>query len=1187
MLLFGVITILSGAAKPDDLTFDGFTATNSKTINFQLSDIQFEDVNHDGIIYQRVVSGEQNTTGEVGSPNLPVYTTFMMIEPDKDYSVSLDIIESETFYDVNIIPVQDWDNPEIVDGVLLEKNSTIYQSDNIYPQTQVSLSARMTLRDIHLVQVLVTPYMYKPESRELTVITSATVQLNENGTSSSIPFTPEKRAKEFEPLYRSIVANYDQTMGAEIEYQKPSILYIYPSSGSGVYSNLEPLIEWRKRAGYDVTAVGTDVAGTSSTSIKNYIQTAYSTWENPPIWVGLVGDVSGSYSIPTFYENWSYYNGEGDQPYAELEGGDILPEVFVGRLSIGSATDLINIVNKTVQYETNPFMGENWFTRAVLVGDPGASGISTVISNQYLAQLLSYNGYDDLREIYSSPFPSQMTSNLSDGCTFFNYRGYYGVSGFDCGDVGAANNGFKLPVATVITCGTGSFGGTSISECMLRAGTVANPKGAIGAIGTATTGTHTMFNNIVDMGFYYGVFVEGMMTPAAALARGKVALLSAYPTNPGNYVSIFTHWNNLMGDPAVRTWTAIPQYMSVGFYPIVSKGTNFIDVQVNYTNGSPVRDAYVTLYKTGTTFSESKYSDSDGKVTLPIDTNLDGEILVTVIKDNHIPYQGSFQVNSPGSNVNLLADDLVFTDDGSGSSSGNGDGLINSDETIELSVPLHNFGTDTSYGVYAKLVTDSEYLSVQNDSVFIGDLLPDSTFIPMDRLTFHVNSGLVDGSNLDIRIEIHDENGSMWNGFVGGVIAGTNLSAQSVSIIDYGDGILQPGETSEVEIILKNNGTITAENVTAGIACPNPDIDIVDSQGSWGDMYAGQLASNSSDQFTITAGESLIPGTIVYLSISINADNNVHYSHIVPLQIGDPQVSDPLGPDEHGYYIYDNGDLLYGVAPYYNWIEIDANYGGDGTYLSSLQDGGNNQDNSVTVSLPFTFRMYGVDYNQLTICSNGWVSMGQTDLASFRNYHLPGPGGPSPMIAGFWDDLVLTYGKVHTKYDEAGHQFIIEWSRVRTYQNNSEETFEIILRDPQFFFTPTGDGEILIQYHTFNNTSVTTGSAQSHGNYCTIGIEDPSNTIGLEYTHNNSYSQASMPLSDETAILITTRGGSIRMRGDVTQDNILNIYDILTLVDYILADEVVYLNPYLADINGDGNVNVLDVIGMVQSVMDY
>ena len=40
----------------------------------------------------------------------------------------------------------------------------------------------------------------------------------------------------------------------------------------------------------------------------------------------------------------------------------------------------------------------------------------------------------------------------------------------------------------------------------LGAGSLNNPKGAVAAIGTATSGTHTMFNNIVGMGMYDGIF---------------------------------------------------------------------------------------------------------------------------------------------------------------------------------------------------------------------------------------------------------------------------------------------------------------------------------------------------------------------------------------------------------------------------------------------------------------------------------------------------------------------------------------------------------------------------------------------------------------------------------------------------------------------------------------------------------
>ena len=94
-------------------------------------------------------------------------------------------------------------------------------------------------------------------------------------------------------------------------------------------------------------------------------------------------------------------------------------------------------------------------------------------------------------------------------------------------------------------------------------------------------------------------------------------------------------------------------------------------------------------------------------------------------------------------------------------------------------------------------------------------------------------------------------------------------------------------------------------------------------------------------------------------------------------------------------------------------------------------------------------------------------------------------------------------------------------------------------------------------------------------------------TKGLQYTFNNQYPTAAMPLDDETAILITTRGSDMRMRGDVNQDGQLDVSDVLILVDYIINQETSNLNPYLADMNQDEIINILDMIGIILIIMDY
>ena len=193
-------------------------------------------------------------------------------------------------------------------------------------------------------------------------------------------------------------------------------------------------------------------------------------------------------------------------------------------------------------------------------------------------------------------YSNWMQSQLSEGLLYFNYRGYIGTSGFGSGNINNADNGYMNPFATFITCSTGDFNYTSLSEDFIRAGSVSNPKGGVAAIGTATSSTHTVPNNIVDMGIYDGLFADDVETAGAALASGKLALLNTYPTNPDDWVSAFTQWNNLMGDPATHLWTDTPEILSVSHTSEISDGTNFIDIAVQDDNGNNIDGALITLW---------------------------------------------------------------------------------------------------------------------------------------------------------------------------------------------------------------------------------------------------------------------------------------------------------------------------------------------------------------------------------------------------------------------------------------------------------------------------------------------------------------------------------------------------------------------------------------------------------------
>ena len=158
---------------------------------------------------------------------------------------------------------------------------------------------------------------------------------------------------------------------------------------------------------------------------------------------------------------------------------------------------------------------------------------------------------------------------------------------------------------------------------------------------------------------------------------------------------------------------------------------------------------------------------------------------------------------------------------------------------------------------------------------------------------------------------------------------------------------------------------------------------------------------------------------------------------------------------------------------------------------------------------------------------------------------------------------------------------IIEWSDMKTEDNNSEEDFQIILY--QGNNSETGDGEMKIQYKEFNNTSngyYPEGGTPQHGCYVTIGIENKYANQGLEYTFNNQYSPGAANLSDGTAIFITTTSPII-LYGDVNGDEILNVLDVVILVNMVLDG----INSNIGDMNQDGILNILDVVILVGIVL--
>ena len=1060
------------------------------------------------------VSIEANTstwTGDYGSPSLPLFSTMAALPETGACTLEWEILEDE-WLSATPEPYREADAP-------LWFDPAVYEGDNVYPAQLFTLSEPGIMRNKRVAGVRVSPFCWHP-GKGLQIIRRARLTIHTNTSTRGInELTSSMPAsRTFEDIFSSSLVNYSEPSVRE-DYQQPCILFI--TSNSTVQSYIGMLTLWKHTMGYEVHTTTMSTAGSTNSAIKSYIQTAYDTWANPPEFVVLVGDASGtSYDVPTWYHSFMRYNGEGDHPYTLLDGTDQIEDICIGRLSFSTTTELQTIVAKILGYERDPYMDTtDWYTDNLLVGDTDPSGVSCISTNKFVKEVMTdYNAQQSFTEIYGpTPSASAMNNALNAGTLYFNYRGWYGMSGWTTSNISSLTNYDELPVSVIITCDTGSFAsGTARTEAMLRRGTPSAPAGGICAVGMSTTGTHTAYNNCLDGGIFEGLFEQDMRTIGQAVQRGKTYLWQTYNNSQPDKVQTFSHICNLMGDPSLQVWKGLPANMTVNYLQNIPPSAGQLVVRVMKNATHPIANAWVTALQGNDTIFATGYTDEDGYIMLPIPTGQSGTVDLTVTSPGYKPHLGSFNITS--ATAGLTVSGQQIDDDNSGTSSGNDDGVVNPGEHIELKLQLRNIGNSTLSNVTATLsALDRDWVNITDNSESFGTFTAGQSRWCTDDYDITIDPACPGGTTVRFLLQLTSGLFTMQQ-IVELQVSGPALEMSQVTIND-GNGVLDPGDTSPMLVRLANNGTLPSAAMTATISSHDSRLQFTTATASYASIAVGNSAQGSP-AFVVHADEEVLPGSVITIDMTLSGTGGEQAELSFPLTVGNPSVTDPVGPDSYGYAIYGTEDTTFDLAPLYDWVEIDPAYGGNGTNCN-LTDNGEDQDDTVTFNLPFSAMFYGKGYSQVSVCSNGWFSFGATEQVTFRNWRMPGPLGPEAQIAVFWDDLRMANGDVFYKNDTANHRYIIEWSRVQNMAASTQETFQAIIYNPAYYPTPTGDCEIKLQYMVVNN--IDDVGDDDHGCYATVGIEDHTGLRGIEYTFDNEYPTAAAQLADGLALFITTR----------------------------------------------------------------
>jgi len=1053
-----------------------------------------------------------------GLPDLPALSYLLAIPSTGAVRVEIESLNETTLAGFDVAPAA----PFRTDGEPAAKAvaSDTYARHAFYPASPAVLSEPMVFRDLRLVRLEVRPVRVNPATGELRVATSMTVRV----VRDDAPTVNEKlvhrpwRSSTFEPLYEDLVLNYRDLPRAET--RRGSYLVI---SNDSFAAQTEALVEWKNQRGVETVLVTlSDIDPTpSAADIHAYIQTAYLTWDNPPDYVLLVGDAaSGGYgSFPTWYHDGN----PADHPYTELEGSDYLPEVIVGRMPTDSPTETTVAILKVLSYERDcDAADQGWYERGLAVaGNYGASPppVTPRLTTLRVREMMLDYGYTQVDTVYYPPVTTAapISAVMNAGVGIVNYRGWGGATGwyypdFRVGDINSLSNGKMLPVMTSCVCGTGNFDGytdPAFGEAWIRAGSPADLKGGPAFYGPSEFWTHTKWNNTVNGGFYDAILLDEVASFGQATMAAEMCLIQNFPqyTPPDVFdedmqnVDFYFNVYNILGDPELQLRTRTPETFVVSHDATLPLGQNKLDVTVTDASGDPVAGADVVVWKDGE-LHEVRTLRGETTVQMPVAGATAGDVDVTVWARGYKPYSGTVSVTQDDVFVGWFSH--AIDDNEAGPSHGNDDGVVNPGEIIEIDLTLKNYGTQTATAVRCSLTQPVEGATASES---YGDLAAGAS--ATQRFDIEIPSSLNEGDEYVLGVSATGGR-ARWSSELRLVIGAPVLSLYSVTI--GGDGVLDPGETATMTVALSNAGSLDATSVTGTLSGPTTGLTVVDGSGTWGTVPSGSTASNGGDTFTVTAAAGMAVGHDVTLTLDIAGDWGLGQFVMVPITVGTPTTTAPLGPDAYGYYAYDDTDAGYAETPIYSWVEIDPSHGGSGSDL------GLGNDESTVISLPFTFTYYGEDYTTLTVCSNGWASLGSAESweYAFWNWTIPYPLGPDAMVAAFWDDIdpVQHGGKVLSK-DMGDGRFVVEWSRAGVDYDTIDQTFEIVFYDPAVYTTATGDGEILFQYYEIHNT-------HSEKNFSTVGIENPDQTEGLLYSFCNVYPSESAPLASGRAILFTT-----------------------------------------------------------------
>lgn len=622
------------------------TISGSDTsFNVTVPGMHVEDIRNDQGIFQKLELPVAGVLHDTGAPQVPAIRKNIIVPKDGAVSLQISVNRSVTLDDYTIWPAQpSYKRSEEKPAFQLDER--VYGSDALYPATWGRISQDAVMRDFRFVTVELNPIRINPFTGELVAATDLSVQVLSNGS----VWGPYDIFPSFDRLYRNNLENYDLLDTGLRSDPEPMLIICHDA----FMADMAPFVEWKTKRGIDVTMVSSTETGTSSGAIQTYIQNVWATWTPQPVFIVLVGDA------PQLNPLYGIGSCASDSMFTLLEGGDLVPDVFISRMSAGSAGELTPQLDKIMTYELTPAPGD-WLDKfAGLASSEGSGPSDEEYSQGVEERFLIYNPDSAGDRIYQSlgHGPAEISAAVNEGRFWLSYFGHgsgtsWSAPNFSNSNVDALTNGYMTPFIMDVSCSNGGF--DSGSDCFAERWV----KYDDGAVGMFSSSTSCSWHEPAEMA--WGVCFSVAGSPDGSMPGGNhlvgqmtldgiVHMYDVHGT--GSNTEEVMNQYVLFGDCSMLFRSDLTITPDVSHLPSAPMAPLTFDVTVT-SGGSAIEGAYVCAYKAGEVH-EVGMTDVSGMASLDIYPQTVGDMIITVYGKNLAPQESIVNVAPAGCGVVAL-----------------------------------------------------------------------------------------------------------------------------------------------------------------------------------------------------------------------------------------------------------------------------------------------------------------------------------------------------------------------------------------------------------------------------------------------------------------------------------------------------------------------------------------------------